>query len=109
MPTPPWMLDISAGLLIGFALSCCSFNLVIGALGKLVPPEWRMLAFGAGTAAGSFGQFLFSPLARVLIDQVGWQNTLVTFGVHRVADPSAVARDGDAACGNPSGDGQARR
>ncbi|HVG50595.1 MAG TPA: MFS transporter [Xanthobacteraceae bacterium] len=73
-------LHISAGLLIGFALSCSSFSLVIGALGKLVPPQWRMLAFGAGTAAGSFGQFLFSPLARVLIDQVGWQQALVTFG-----------------------------
>jgi len=72
-------LNISAGLLIGFGLSCSSFSLVIGALGKLVPPQHRMLAFGAGTAAGSFGQFLFSPLARVLIDQVGWQNALLTF------------------------------
>jgi MFS family permease len=76
----PAGLNFSAGVLIGFALSCSSFSLVIGALGKLVPAEWRMLAFGAGTAAGSFGQFLFSPLARVLIDQVGWQQALVTFG-----------------------------
>ena len=30
--------------------------------------SWRSLAFGAGTAAGSFGQFLFSPLAVALID-----------------------------------------
>jgi MFS family permease len=74
-------LNLSAGVLIGLALAGSSFNLVIGALGKLVPPEYRMLAFGAGTAAGSFGQFLFSPLARVLIDQVGWQHALVTFGV----------------------------
>ena len=28
-----------------------------------LPANWRSLAFGAGTAAGSFGQFLFSPLA----------------------------------------------
>src|SRR5215813_9082804 len=59
----PGLLDLTAGVLIGFALSSCSFNMVIGALGKLVPPEWRSFAFGAGTAAGSFGQFLFSPLA----------------------------------------------
>ncbi|HEX4553883.1 MAG TPA: MFS transporter [Xanthobacteraceae bacterium] len=76
----PGLLDLSAGVLIGFALSSCSFNLVIGALGKLVPESWRSLAFGAGTAAGSFGQFLFSPLARMLIDWTGWQNTLVIFG-----------------------------
>ncbi len=76
----PGLLDLTAGVLIGFALSSCSFNLVIGALGKLVPESWRSLAFGAGTAAGSFGQFLFSPLARALIDWTGWQNTLVIFG-----------------------------
>src|SRR5262249_7440863 len=70
-------LNLTAGVLIGFALSSCSFNLVTGALGKIVPPEWRSFAFGAGTAAGSFGQFLFSPLARFLIDSTGWQNTLI--------------------------------
>ncbi|HEY2136894.1 MAG TPA: MFS transporter [Xanthobacteraceae bacterium] len=74
------LLDLTAGVLIGFALSSCSFNLVIGALGKLVPESWRSLAFGAGTAAGSFGQFLFSPLARALIDSIGWPATLVVFG-----------------------------
>src|SRR5262249_59183148 len=78
--TTPIVVDLTAGVLIGFALSSCSFNMVIGALGKLVPPEWRSFAFGAGTAAGSFGQFLFSPLARFLIDSTGWQNTLVIFG-----------------------------
>src|SRR5690242_14188393 len=76
----PGLLDLTAGVLIGFALSSCSFNLVIGALGKLVPESWRLFAFGAGTAAGSFGQFLFSPLARALIDWTGWENTLVIFG-----------------------------
>ena len=60
--TTPRPAPSRAGVLIGFGLSGCSFNLVIGAFGKLVPEEWRSLAFGAGTAAGSFGQFLFSPL-----------------------------------------------
>jgi MFS family permease len=72
-------LHITAGVIIGFGLSGSSFTLVIGAFGKLMPPEWRTLAFGAGTAAGSFGQFLFSPLAVALIDHVGWQHTLVIF------------------------------
>ena len=67
------------GLLIGFGLAGCSFTLVIGAFGKLLPPEWRSLAFGLGTAAGSFGQFLFSPLAVALIDAFGWQTTLLIF------------------------------
>src|SRR5690606_3538881 len=73
----PGALHLSAGILIGFGLSGCSFNLVIGAFGKLVPERLRGLAFGAGTAAGSFGQFLFSPLARALIDQFDWAVALL--------------------------------
>src|SRR6202045_188382 len=77
--TNPSALDFSAGVLIGFGLAGCSFNLVLSAFGKLVPEEWRSLSLGAGTAAGSFGQFLFSPLARVLIDSFGWQQALLIF------------------------------
>src|SRR5215831_7321270 len=88
----PTNLTLSAGVLIGFGLSGCSFTLVIGALGKLVPENWRSLAFGAGTAAGSFGQFLFSPLARLLIDQFGWQSALVIFaGVMLLILPLSLA------------------
>src|ERR1700692_976992 len=35
------LLDASAGVLIGFALSSCSFTIVIGAFGKLLPDTWR--------------------------------------------------------------------
>ena len=69
------MLHLTAGAVIGFGLAGSSFTIVIGAFGKLMPPQWRSLAFGAGTAAGSFGQFVFSPLAVALIDSLGWQDT----------------------------------
>src|SRR5262249_14012622 len=59
----PGMLQLTAGAVIGFGLAGSSFTVVIGAFGQLMPSQWRSLAFGAGTAAGSFGQFLFSPLA----------------------------------------------
>jgi predicted MFS family arabinose efflux permease len=75
----PLALDLSAGVLIGFGLAGCSFNLVLSGFGKLVPEGWRALSLGAGTAAGSFGQFLFSPLARVLIDSFGWREALLIF------------------------------
>jgi predicted MFS family arabinose efflux permease len=61
-------------------MSGCSFNLVLAAFGKLLPEEWRSLAFGAGTAAGSFGQFMFSPLAVALIGAYGVQQALMIFG-----------------------------
>ncbi|MES5481709.1 MFS transporter [Bradyrhizobium sp. INPA03-11B] len=72
-------LDISAGVLIGFGLSGSSFNLVLAAFSKLLPPERRGIALGAGTAAGSFGQFLFAPFGVAMIDNFGWQTALVVF------------------------------
>jgi MFS family permease len=79
--TSPGMLDLAAGVLVGFGLAGCSFSVVLAAFGKLLPESWRLLAFGAGTAAGSFGQFLYSPLAVSLMGAFGWQNALLTFGV----------------------------
>lgn len=76
---------LSAGVLIGFGLSGCSFNLVLGAFGKLLPESKRAMAYGFGTAAGSLGQFLFSPLAVGLIENVGWQSTTTIFGLMMLA------------------------
>jgi len=75
----PLSLDISAGVLIGFGLSGCSFNLVLSAFGKLLPPEWRGVALGAGTAAGSLGQFVFAPFGVAMLDNFGWQPALTVF------------------------------
>lgn len=79
LSSAPGAMHLSAGVLIGFALSGASFSIIIGAFGKLLPPEWRTLGFGLGTAAGSFGQFLFTPLASSLISSVGWQTTALIF------------------------------
>ncbi|HJW80274.1 MAG TPA: MFS transporter [Beijerinckiaceae bacterium] len=95
----PGLMHLGAGVLIGFGLSGSSFNLILGAFGKLLPPEWRPLAFGAGTAAGSLGQFFFPPIANLLIDGVGWHQALVVFAVTvLVAMPFSLvlARRGDA-------------
>ncbi len=77
--TTPLAFNLTAGVLIGFGLSGCSFNLVVAALGKLVPEHMRSTAFGAGTAAGSFGQFLFAPLGAALISNYGWATALFVF------------------------------
>jgi MFS family permease len=79
--TTPGVLYLSSGILVGFGLSGCSFNLIISSFGKLLPESWRSTAFGAGTAAGSFGQFLFSPLGVGLIDAFGWKTALEVFAV----------------------------
>jgi predicted MFS family arabinose efflux permease len=67
--------------LTGLGIAGSSFTIVIAAFSKLVPVHMRSLAFGVATAAGSFGQFLFSPLAVGLLDSFGWQEALVGFGL----------------------------
>jgi MFS family permease len=79
------LLDLSAGVLIGFGLAGCSFPVVLAAFGKIVPLQYRSVAFGFGTAAGSFGQFLYSPVAVALMDTFGWQQTLIIFAVSMLA------------------------
>jgi len=76
----PLSLDLGAGVMIGFGLAGCSFNLVLSAFTKLLPPDKRGIALGFGTAAGSFGQFLFAPFGVALIDNFGWQTALMVFG-----------------------------
>src|SRR5438094_1701964 len=75
----PLSLDIGGGVLIGFGLSGCSFNLVLSAFSKLLPSEKRGIALGAGTAAGSFGQFLFAPVGGALIANFGSPSALTGF------------------------------
>ncbi len=92
--------NLGAGVLIGFGLSGASFNLVLGSFAKLLPPERLGMAFGAATAAGSFGQFLFSPLANALISRHRLGGRLPGF---RGADPpyrAAVAGHRQPARGN---------
>lgn len=100
----PSVLTLSTGVLIGFGLSGCSFNLVLAAFTKLVPPDKRNLALGVGTAAGSFGQFLFAPISVALIDNIGWQTTLMVFAglmlivvplSFVIATPAAAAASAD--------------
>ena len=78
-PTPAW-LNISAGVMIGIGIAFASFALVLATFGRVVSPEKRSMAFGIGTASGSFGQFVFAPLGQGLIDYIGWQESLVIMG-----------------------------
>ena len=69
-------LNLTAGLVIGLGIGGTAFGAVFTAIGKLVPPDRRTWAFGIGTAAGSFGQFLFLPVTAWLIRDFGWEGAL---------------------------------
>ena len=49
-----------------------SFSILIGAAAQRLPAERRSFAAGFINAGGSFGQFVFAPLAQVLISAFGW-------------------------------------
>ena len=67
-----WLLDLSAGLIIGMALSATSFSVLLSAVGRAAHPSKRGMAMGIASAAGSFGQFIMLPTTLLLIKHFGW-------------------------------------
>jgi len=72
-----WEFTLSAGLIVGVALSCSGFSIVYGVIGRAFPPEKRSVALGIAGAAGSFGQFVMLPFGQTLITHIGWHNALL--------------------------------
>lgn len=80
------------GVLVGAALSMTTYVTVLGAVGRVVPPQRRGLAFGLTAAAGSFGMFAVVPGVQGLIDGFGWREALVIMAIS--ASALAVAAFG---------------
>jgi len=72
-----WMFHLTAGILVGIGIAFTSFSLAMAAMARVVGPEKRSLVLGLGTAAGSFGQVVFSPNAQLAIESFGWQGALL--------------------------------
>jgi len=72
-------LTLALGILIGLGMSCTTFNIVFGALGRAYSPERRSVVLGITSSAGSFGQFAMLPLALVLISTLDWYWALIAF------------------------------
>ena len=72
-----WLLNISAGLIIGMALSATSFSVLLSAVGRAAHPSKHGMAMGIASAAGSFGQFIMLPTTLLLIKHTGWSSALV--------------------------------
>jgi MFS family permease len=74
--TSPLLFGLSAGVLLGSALSATTYAVVYGVIGRNVPLEKRTWAMGIAAAMGSFGQFLMVPTEGFLISRFGWQEAL---------------------------------
>lgn len=81
MADSPASLSLSAGLLIGIGLSGTTFSIILGVVGRALPPEKRSMGMGLASAAGSFGQFAMLPGTLGLIGWLGWSMALVALGL----------------------------
>ncbi|MFT5897237.1 MAG: MFS family permease, partial [bacterium] len=75
------LLYLSAGVLSGLGIAFSAFSLALAAMVKVVGPDKRTIILGLGTAASSFGQVIFSPMAQLFIDSAGWSSTLTVIAL----------------------------
>jgi MFS family permease len=85
--TDAFVLQLTAGVLVGLGIAGSGYLLVLAAFARLLPPEMRTLGFGVGTAAGSVGQFLFAPLGQGFISAYGWHTALLLIAAMIVVVP----------------------
>lgn len=82
--------NIGAAFLIGIGMGGVGFGVVLGAVGRRVPPEHRSLALGIASAGGSFGQFYMAPVGQALLETHGWTGALTALAaIMLVAVPLA--------------------
>jgi MFS family permease len=70
-------LHLFGGLLTGLGIALTSFSIALAAMAKVVEPGRRSLVLGIGTAAGSLGQVVYSPLSQLFIAEFGWESALL--------------------------------
>jgi MFS family permease len=70
-------LYLFGGVLGGLGIAFTAFSLALAAMARVVGPERRSLALGLGTAAGSAGQVVYSPLTQAMISTIGWYDALM--------------------------------
>ncbi len=66
-----WLI-LTLGVLSAAGAGAGSFSILIGASAQRLAPEKRSFASGFINAGGSFGQFIFAPLAQAFIAGFGW-------------------------------------
>ncbi|GJL82517.1 MAG: MFS transporter [marine bacterium B5-7] len=92
----PLVFQFTAGLIAGIGVAFTSFSIAMASMVRVVGVERRSLVLGVGTAAGSCGQVLFSPLAQGFISNFGWSSALIWLAlIILVLIPLAIAMPND--------------
>ncbi|MGE5219569.1 MAG: MFS transporter [Chloroflexota bacterium] len=78
--TSSFGLVLTIGIVTAMGSGAGSFSVLIGSLARRLPPTHRGTAAGMITAGGSFGQFVFAPIAQRLISLWGWMAAMWWLG-----------------------------
>ena len=70
------LLILCIGLFASAGTGIANLPVIMSAVNKLLPVEKSSMAFGFVNAGSSIGQFLFAPLAGLLITLYGWQYSI---------------------------------
>lgn len=73
----PLSLTFWIGVVAAAGAAGGSFAVLIGGIARHLPEERRAFATGFVNAGSSFGQFLFAPLAQMLIAAFGWVSAML--------------------------------
>lgn len=88
-------LVVTLGLLASIGSGAGSFSVLIGAAAQKLPIEARGSASGIINAGGSFGQFVFAPIAQKLIQSIGWMGTLWALAITTLATIPLIGKLAD--------------
>ncbi len=69
-------LTLALGVVAAAGSGAASFSVLMGAAGRLLPPDKRGFASGVIGAGGSFGQFVFAPVLQTLIVAYSWMTAM---------------------------------
>jgi len=66
-----------SGALMGFGVSGTGVTSLVGTVGRLAPPDKRLSAIASVGMAAGIGGFIALPVMHLLIEAVGWKQSLV--------------------------------
>ncbi len=92
----PLLFHLTGGILAGTGIAFSAFTIAMASMARVVGPDKRSMVLGIGTAAGSLGQFLFSPITQGFINAWGWITALgLLASIALVMVPLAIALPND--------------
>jgi predicted MFS family arabinose efflux permease len=68
---------LASGVLMGFGVSGTGVTSLVGTVGRLAPPHKRLSAIASVGMAAGIGGFVALPVMHLLIETVGWQQSLL--------------------------------